>query len=162
MFALIYLNTFIFALQSSCRNRGSVGGYFLAGRSMHWIPVKQYLQGFLKNTCPVFMICIQLTFELCTCVDAAYTLQHAWRLLLWRASEFPISKFFLTYCTASNLINQCKGTIIQSCYIPYSNIRVMKDTLYNHWHCGDGISPPINPTLPWSQNHYIHDLALVI
>ncbi|XP_013421876.1 sodium/glucose cotransporter 4 isoform X2 [Lingula anatina] len=24
---------------SSCRNRGSVGGYFLAGRSMHWIPV---------------------------------------------------------------------------------------------------------------------------
>ncbi|KAK3785327.1 hypothetical protein RRG08_045555 [Elysia crispata] len=26
-------------LLSSCRNRGSVGGYFLAGRSMHWIPV---------------------------------------------------------------------------------------------------------------------------
>ncbi|VEL27286.1 unnamed protein product [Protopolystoma xenopodis] len=26
-------------LWSSCRNRGSVGGYFLAGRSMHWIPV---------------------------------------------------------------------------------------------------------------------------
>ncbi|GFR75006.1 sodium/glucose cotransporter [Elysia marginata] len=26
-------------LISSCRNRGSVGGYFLAGRSMHWIPV---------------------------------------------------------------------------------------------------------------------------
>ncbi|VDK78924.1 unnamed protein product [Dibothriocephalus latus] len=26
-------------LKSSCRNRGSVGGYFLAGRSMHWIPV---------------------------------------------------------------------------------------------------------------------------
>ncbi|KAL8605120.1 hypothetical protein ACOMHN_018921 [Nucella lapillus] len=24
---------------SSCRNRGSIGGYFLAGRSMHWIPV---------------------------------------------------------------------------------------------------------------------------
>ncbi|XP_053375170.1 sodium/glucose cotransporter 4-like [Mercenaria mercenaria] len=24
---------------SSCRNRGSVKGYFLAGRSMHWIPV---------------------------------------------------------------------------------------------------------------------------
>ncbi|XP_064612119.1 sodium/glucose cotransporter 4-like [Liolophura sinensis] len=24
---------------SSCRNRGSVGGYFLAGRSMNWIPV---------------------------------------------------------------------------------------------------------------------------
>ncbi|KAK3595789.1 hypothetical protein CHS0354_025425 [Potamilus streckersoni] len=24
---------------SSCRNRGSVGGYFLAGRTMHWIPV---------------------------------------------------------------------------------------------------------------------------
>lgn len=24
---------------SSCRNRGSVSGYFLAGRSMHWIPV---------------------------------------------------------------------------------------------------------------------------
>lgn len=26
-------------IASSCRNRGSVGGYFLAGRSMHWIPV---------------------------------------------------------------------------------------------------------------------------
>ncbi|XP_076453048.1 sodium/glucose cotransporter 4-like isoform X2 [Babylonia areolata] len=25
--------------RSSCRNRGSIGGYFLAGRSMHWIPV---------------------------------------------------------------------------------------------------------------------------
>ncbi|XP_067649722.1 sodium/glucose cotransporter 4-like [Haliotis asinina] len=24
---------------SSCRNRGTVGGYFLAGRSMHWIPI---------------------------------------------------------------------------------------------------------------------------
>ncbi|KAK7087212.1 hypothetical protein V1264_021288 [Littorina saxatilis] len=24
---------------SSCRNRGSIGGYFLAGRSMHWVPV---------------------------------------------------------------------------------------------------------------------------
>lgn len=24
---------------ASCRNRGSIGGYFLAGRSMHWIPV---------------------------------------------------------------------------------------------------------------------------
>nr|AKN21417.1 slc5a-2 [Schmidtea mediterranea] len=26
-------------LWASCRNRGSVGGYFLAGRQMHWIPV---------------------------------------------------------------------------------------------------------------------------
>ncbi|WAR02037.1 SC5AB-like protein [Mya arenaria] len=26
-------------LWSSCRNRGSIQGYFLAGRSMHWIPI---------------------------------------------------------------------------------------------------------------------------
>ena len=29
----------LMGLWSSCRNRGSVGGYFLAGRNMHWIPV---------------------------------------------------------------------------------------------------------------------------
>lgn len=28
-----------FEFQSSLRNRGSVGGYFIAGRSMNWIPV---------------------------------------------------------------------------------------------------------------------------
>ncbi|KAL3858076.1 hypothetical protein ACJMK2_012690 [Sinanodonta woodiana] len=33
MIMIIFLNF------SSCRNRGSVGGYFLAGRTMHWIPV---------------------------------------------------------------------------------------------------------------------------
>ncbi|KAM3180495.1 Solute carrier 5 member 4A, partial [Hymenolepis weldensis] len=30
---------FAVGIWSSLRNRGSVGGYFLAGRSMHWIPV---------------------------------------------------------------------------------------------------------------------------
>ncbi|EUB55978.1 Sodium/glucose cotransporter [Echinococcus granulosus] len=30
---------FVIIFASSCRNRGSVSGYFLAGRSMHWIPV---------------------------------------------------------------------------------------------------------------------------
>lgn len=30
---------FAVGIWSSCSNRGTVGGYFLAGRSMHWIPV---------------------------------------------------------------------------------------------------------------------------
>lgn len=34
-----FLIVLFIGLWSSCRNRGSVGGYFLAGRSMHWIPV---------------------------------------------------------------------------------------------------------------------------
>ena len=29
-----------FSLQSSRSNRGSVDGYFLAGRNMHWVPVR--------------------------------------------------------------------------------------------------------------------------
>ncbi|KAH3890698.1 sodium/glucose cotransporter 4-like [Dreissena polymorpha] len=34
-----FLAVILVGLWSSCRNRGSVEGYFLAGRSMHWIPV---------------------------------------------------------------------------------------------------------------------------
>ncbi|BHF64566.1 hypothetical protein SprV_0200757100 [Sparganum proliferum] len=34
-----FVIVFAVGIWSSCRNRGSVGGYFLAGRSMHWIPV---------------------------------------------------------------------------------------------------------------------------
>lgn len=33
------LKSVILSFQSSLKNRGSVGGYFLAGRSMHFIPV---------------------------------------------------------------------------------------------------------------------------
>lgn len=38
-YVFITFQTFCIYFQSSCRNRGSVKGYFLAGRSMHWIPV---------------------------------------------------------------------------------------------------------------------------
>ncbi|KAJ8312444.1 hypothetical protein KUTeg_009817 [Tegillarca granosa] len=34
-----FVSVIIVGILSSCRNRGSVKGYFLAGRSMHWIPV---------------------------------------------------------------------------------------------------------------------------
>ncbi|VDI82727.1 solute carrier family 5 (sodium/glucose cotransporter), member 1 [Mytilus galloprovincialis] len=34
-----FIAVIIVGILSSCRNRGSVKGYFLAGRSMHWIPV---------------------------------------------------------------------------------------------------------------------------
>ncbi|VDM24437.1 unnamed protein product [Hydatigera taeniaeformis] len=34
-----FIIVFAVGIWSSCRNRGSVSGYFLAGRSMHWIPV---------------------------------------------------------------------------------------------------------------------------
>ncbi|CAF1402783.1 unnamed protein product [Adineta ricciae] len=36
---LYFLLILGFGVWSSCKNRGSVGGYFLAGRSMHFIPV---------------------------------------------------------------------------------------------------------------------------
>ncbi|XP_064652316.1 sodium/glucose cotransporter 4-like [Lineus longissimus] len=36
---LYFVIVLAIGIWSSCRNRGSVGGYFLAGRSMHWIPV---------------------------------------------------------------------------------------------------------------------------
>ncbi|CAF1235103.1 unnamed protein product [Rotaria sp. Silwood1] len=36
---LYFLLILGFGIWSSCKNRGSVGGYFLAGRSMHFIPV---------------------------------------------------------------------------------------------------------------------------
>ncbi|XP_041348144.1 sodium/glucose cotransporter 4-like [Gigantopelta aegis] len=32
-----FIIVIIFGIGSSCKNRGSIGGYFLAGRSMHWI-----------------------------------------------------------------------------------------------------------------------------
>ena len=35
----IHIVIFSFYFQASCMNRGSVSGYFLAGRSMHFIPV---------------------------------------------------------------------------------------------------------------------------
>lgn len=34
-----FISVIAVGIISSCRNRGSIGGYFLAGRSMHWIPV---------------------------------------------------------------------------------------------------------------------------
>ncbi|CAG5136525.1 unnamed protein product, partial [Candidula unifasciata] len=34
-----FVAVILVGILSSCRNRGTVGGYFLAGRSMHWIPV---------------------------------------------------------------------------------------------------------------------------
>ncbi|KAL8610906.1 hypothetical protein ACOMHN_056761 [Nucella lapillus] len=34
-----FIAVILVGIISSCRNRGSIGGYFLAGRSMHWIPV---------------------------------------------------------------------------------------------------------------------------
>ncbi|KAL5015928.1 hypothetical protein ScPMuIL_005517 [Solemya velum] len=34
-----FIAVLLVGILSSCRNRGSVGGYFLAGRNMHWIPV---------------------------------------------------------------------------------------------------------------------------
>ncbi|CAL1529910.1 unnamed protein product [Lymnaea stagnalis] len=37
--AAYFVSVIAVGILSSCRNRGSVGGYFLAGRSMHWIPV---------------------------------------------------------------------------------------------------------------------------
>lgn len=41
--ALVIVGYFVIVIVAgivaSCRNRGSIGGYFLAGRSMHWIPV---------------------------------------------------------------------------------------------------------------------------
>ncbi|BFZ17588.1 hypothetical protein BsWGS_20627 [Bradybaena similaris] len=37
--AAYFVSVILVGILSSCRNRGSVGGYFLAGRSMHWIPV---------------------------------------------------------------------------------------------------------------------------
>ncbi|VDN24408.1 unnamed protein product [Dibothriocephalus latus] len=37
--AAYFVIVFAVGIWSSCRNRGSVGGYFLAGRSMNWVPV---------------------------------------------------------------------------------------------------------------------------
>jgi SSS family transporter len=37
--AVYFVLVILVGILSSCRNRGSVGGYFLAGRSMNWIPV---------------------------------------------------------------------------------------------------------------------------
>uniref|UniRef100_A0A0X3NHS0 Sodium/glucose cotransporter 2 n=1 Tax=Schistocephalus solidus TaxID=70667 RepID=A0A0X3NHS0_SCHSO len=37
--ACYFVIVFAVGIWSSCRNRGSVGGYFLAGRSMNWLPV---------------------------------------------------------------------------------------------------------------------------
>ncbi|BFZ18210.1 hypothetical protein BsWGS_21249 [Bradybaena similaris] len=37
--AAYFVSVILVGILSSCRNRGSVGGYFLAGRSMNWIPV---------------------------------------------------------------------------------------------------------------------------
>ncbi|XP_025090101.1 sodium/glucose cotransporter 4-like [Pomacea canaliculata] len=34
-----FISVIAVGIISSCRNRGSIGGYFLAGRTMHWIPV---------------------------------------------------------------------------------------------------------------------------
>ena len=36
---LFFISCFVY--KSSRQNRGSVGGYFLAGRNMHWAPVRQ-------------------------------------------------------------------------------------------------------------------------
>jgi uncharacterized sodium:solute symporter family permease YidK len=37
--SLYFIIVIGFAIWSSSKNRGSLQGYFLAGRSMHWIPV---------------------------------------------------------------------------------------------------------------------------
>ncbi|CAG5127310.1 unnamed protein product, partial [Candidula unifasciata] len=37
--AAYFVSVILVGIFSSCKNRGSVGGYFLAGRSMNWIPV---------------------------------------------------------------------------------------------------------------------------
>lgn len=91
--------------QTSRQNRGSAGGYFLAGRSMHWIPVS-----FLpctrqnSNTFHVVMIsfgiyiCIYIYMYLCIQESIVKSIFHSvplsYQVHVFWEKEIILSKYF--------------------------------------------------------------------
>ncbi|KAM7538185.1 hypothetical protein Aperf_G00000079452 [Anoplocephala perfoliata] len=76
-----FVVVFAVGIWSSCRNRGTVGGYFLAGRSMNWIPADLYAGGlFIQQA---MQISIYPAVILLLVISALFTIMGGLTAVIW-------------------------------------------------------------------------------